>query len=478
MRRARSLAFLLSSSPALLLAPLACASPESGAKAEDAKPTPEAPSGPAEPAPEAKAEEGIVWIEDDWEAARKAALARGVPVVADMWAPWCHTCLSMQDTVLKDPSLEPFAARFVWLAADTDKPENAELLALAKVSMWPTFFVLDPEDGAVHGSFAGAASIMQFRAFLSDGEAAYLDAHGKELEEHDPRRLARDGARHMQARDYAKADESFVAALHSAPASWPRRPDVLVDLIRARYRGKDFERCVELAEQEIGNIGKARAASVTDFSLYANRCAGEVEAKRGEGLRRKLVEALEKLDGDDKAFLSIDDRSDLRMNLREILVALGEEERAREVARGQADLLAQAWKDASSPRVAMTYAWPRCEVMHYLGEGEKLLPELEQLEKDLPDEYDPPYRKAWMLLQLERHDEALVAIDAALAKIYGPRKVRAQQLKADIQKARGDADAHREALAEVVAVIESLPDSQRDADLLEAATKALAEAGG
>src|SRR5690349_19631534 len=43
---------------------------------------------------------GLVWYEDAPDAAFAAARAAGRRVVIDLWAPWCHTCLSMQNFVL------------------------------------------------------------------------------------------------------------------------------------------------------------------------------------------------------------------------------------------------------------------------------------------------------------------------------------------------------------------------------------------
>src|SRR5689334_21029263 len=37
----------------------------------------------------------LAWIEDDYPAALACARAKKVPLVLDLWAPWCHTCLSM-----------------------------------------------------------------------------------------------------------------------------------------------------------------------------------------------------------------------------------------------------------------------------------------------------------------------------------------------------------------------------------------------
>src|SRR5690606_23130319 len=99
--------------------------------------------------------------------------------------------------------------------------------------------------------------------------------------------------------------------------------------------------------------------------------------------------------------------------------------------------------DARGPRDEMTYVWHQVEVHSFLGEGEKILPWVESLETRLPDEYDPPYRKAWLLLRMERHDEAQAALAPALALAVAGRKGLMLSLSADIYQAQGDVKKER-----------------------------------
>ena len=119
----------------------------------------------------------LSWIEDDYPAALACAKAKNLPLVVDLWAPWCHTCLSMQTTVFMDPSFEADASRFVFATIDTDREENAPAVEKLPLSAWPTFYVLGADE-AVLGRYVGGASKEQFHAFLDAGAKALVGATG------------------------------------------------------------------------------------------------------------------------------------------------------------------------------------------------------------------------------------------------------------------------------------------------------------
>lgn len=121
----------------------------------------------------------IKFIEDDLPAATARARAEGKALFIDAWAPWCHTCLSMQAYVLNDPSLRPLAERVVFAAIDTDKPSSAAFLERHAVKAWPTFFVLDPAQDAVLGYWSGSGSVEEIRGLIAESLASVLFKMGK-----------------------------------------------------------------------------------------------------------------------------------------------------------------------------------------------------------------------------------------------------------------------------------------------------------
>src|SRR6266545_4135006 len=238
-------------------------------------PAPSPAPSPVKPAMQGPARVDIPFISDDYAGALARARAEKKPLFIDMWAPWCHTCLSMKQFVMVDPSLAPYLDRFVWLEIDTDRPVNAALLTRLEVNTWPTFYVLTPEGESVEARHLGAASIAQLRELLDQGEAGHQDAMAAagKLPSGSAMALVRAGDRAAAARDYAAADKAYDEALATAPHGWSRTADVLVKQIAARYRGGNVAGCAELGMRDAGRAGQGHTASVTDFAFYADACA-------------------------------------------------------------------------------------------------------------------------------------------------------------------------------------------------------------
>ncbi len=458
---------------------IACHKPDNSPKKDKAEHREASdPRGSAEPATTAAA---IHWLHDDYSGALAAARTAGKPLVIDMWAPWCHTCLSMKHFVLGEPTLAEMADRFVWVALDTDKEVNAAVQTKLPVNAWPTFFVVSPVDESVQARHLGAASLEQFREFLLQGEGGHLDLAGAKGSI-DPKLAAmRDGDRHTLYGRYDEADAAYARALELGGPSWKRRPEVLVARISSLEQAGKYEPCVDLALAHFGEVTAGKTASAADFAYTAHVCAEHVGAAKAKQVSARAVAAdgpiRTVLDAADSR-LSVDDRSDAMRILREIEEGRGNADLAHQWAESQRKLLDQAAAKAPDAFARMTYNWPRSEVYVYLGVAEELIPELRKSVEELPDQYDPPYRLAWVYLNTGDYDQALAMAEKALTMVYGPRKARVLALIAETHKARGDHKAERAAREQVVSVYESLGEGHTSPRALERAKKELAAVTG
>lgn len=412
----------------------------------------------------------IAWIEDDYGSALACAREKKVPLVLDLWAPWCHTCLSMQTTVFTDPAFAADAATFVFAALDTDREVNAEAVGKFAPSAWPTFYVIG-NDEAVLARFIGAASVAQFRDFMSSGAKAAAGGGAAA----DSRVLG--AQRALAKKDFATADEELTAALAAMPEGWPRRDELLNMLVMVKGKRGDTKACLEIAEKYMDQAGNNALA--TNFIAMADGCAEKAMADaamkdRAIALRARGIARWQAILADSSAPLSIDDRVEALGYLRDALDATGKPVDARQVAEQSRTLVDDAFAKAPTPIAKMTYIWPRADVYAYLERPLDLVADYEALAKQLPTEYDPPARLGWLYLKAGKLAEAATWTDKAVALVYGPRKGRVLAQRAEIAKAAGDKPTEKSYREQAVKLWESLPAGQQSPENLERAKQALA----
>jgi len=99
---------------------------------------------------------------------------------------------------------------------------------------------------------------------------------------------------------------------------------------------------------------------------------------------------------------------------------------------------------------------------------------MEQSERDFPKDYNPPARKANILLQMGRVDDALTAVKRALELAYGPRRLRVRMTEVAILEKKGDTEGVKAALTAALEEGKALPEEQRPAKLMADIAKKLA----
>src|SRR5258705_8691829 len=133
----------------------------------------------------------------------------------------------MRAYVFTDPALARHAGRFVWLALDNEKAQNASVSKRLDVRALPTFFILDPASEQVALRWVGGATVAQLDHMLDDGGRliAHAAASGAQAKAGASAKadaaLAR-AERLYGAGDNASAAAAYAEALAAAPAGWPQ----------------------------------------------------------------------------------------------------------------------------------------------------------------------------------------------------------------------------------------------------------------
>ena len=385
----------------------------------------------------------VQWIKDDYVSARRLAIKTQRPLFIDFWAPWCHSCLSMKHTVLADPALAPMAKRFVWLSVDTDRPVNVELIKRFPVQVWPTFLVVDAETEDLRSRLLGSATLASFLVFLEAGlRPANQTPIPDKPEVLDPAHALTLADRMATIGHADEARKLFLTAEAGLAPDEVARCDLAHRTVHLEYSQKEWVRCFDKARAQMGVATSCGTMSGVEFVRLGALCASRL----GEGanvdavktFRIRATQAVAGLCEQAANRLAPDDRSECLKLQRTLADQLGDQDVARSLAIRQRALLDRACAEAKSPEEVMTFNWPRVEVYTYLGIPGELIKDLEENVRALPDEYDPPYRLAWILLKSKRPQEALAPAKRALALVYGPRKGRVLGLVADIYLALGD----------------------------------------
>lgn len=429
------------------------ASPSAPASAPAPSPVATSSAVPSS-APEAAARPEM--IEDDVPAAMREAKRSGKAVFVEVWAPWCHTCLSMKNFVLPDPALAPLRERLVFAAVDSDRDDNAAFMDRYAVNVWPTLFVIEPEKGDVVSLWQGAASVNELRTFLQDAVDSIEAGHAP-----DGPVAAMIAAKKAHAvADWSEAARHYQSAVARGGHDWSRRSEALAGLVFAEYRQGHWERCAQLGADHAASI--EGAAVPADFSWVVLDCADEVKAPAlRDRARAAALARLKRHTEDPPAAASVDDRSDALNIYAGALSKAGDRQGARAAREAQIALLEAAAAKAPGPAQAATFDYARMGAYLALGRGEEAVAMLRRRREQLPDSYEPPARLAQALIAMRRDREALAPLEDAVDKAYGPRKLGYLTTLAELRGRLGDPSGEREALEALLAVYGGLSDKQK-----------------
>ncbi len=254
----------------------------------------------------------------------------------------------------------------------------------------------------------------------------------------------------------ARAAAAYERALAAAPPAWPGRGPALGAWIEALSAAKAWADCARLGQARAGEVVGSSAPG--DFASVLLSCAEKLPAGPDQdSARRAAVARLREVTARPAADASVDDRQDALGELSAGLEALGDAAGARAAQEARAALLEQAAAAAKTPEQAQTFDYARAGAYLALGRSDAAVRMLAQRERELPGSYEPPARLAGVLFKTGRLPEALAAIDRAVARAYGPRRVGYLKLRADILDKSGDPAGALAARREEVKGWEALP---------------------
>ena len=376
----------------------------------------------AAPGTVARSASTVTFIEDDYPRALAEAKAQNVPIFVDAWAPWCHSCLSMRSFTLSSPKLAPLADKLVWLAIDTEKPENAAFVSKYPNDVWPTLYVIDASDERARVKWGGTATADELTLFLSD----VLEPN---VATDDAMLAFTRGNAARAAGDLSRAESEYHDALAKATPGFRERARAVEALTMVVSDEEKLQECIDLAKKEVPSLpqGSSRATVLAT----GIECASESKQAPGDLLTWARADLAAQSDA-----RLVDDTSALFDSVVETLQKQGDLAGARTEAERWVALLDAAAAHAQTPAARSVFDAHRLLAYAAAGREMDAVPVLTQSQKDFPDDYNPPARLAKVYFDTRDYERARANIDVAFAKVYGPRTMRIASLGALISKAQ------------------------------------------
>src|ERR1035437_10207423 len=362
----------------------------------------------------------------------------------------------MRAFVFTDKALERQAGQFVWLSINTEKRENAAVLAKYPFQASPTLFVIDPVAEKVVLKYVGGATVTQLQRILDDG--ALAAGHGRVGREPDEW-LAKADAFYSAGQN-KEAAEAYRTALKGMSTSSPSYPRAVEALLFALSASRQHEACATVAREAFPHLrASPSAASVAGSGLNCALALDKSLPSKSALVSDLAGDAKEVLRGP-RTGLAVDDVSGLYQTFAEQRDSVNDAAGKRKVVEEWAAYLDAAAAKGKTPEARAAFDAHRITSYLELGQPERGIPMLEASERDFPDDYNPPARLALAYRGMKKYDEALAASGRALLRAYGPRKLVILNVRADIQDKKGDAAAARKTREEALAWAESLPKEQ------------------
>ena len=377
----------------------------------------------------------------------------------------------MRAFVFTDAALTTRAGQFVWLDLNFDDAKNAAIVERLGTEALPAFYVVNPADESVVLRVIDSMNVAELGSFLDHARTAVQGTAPAS-----PLDAALLNADRLDAA--GKTGEAALAyrdVMSKAPAAWPPYGRVAVALLYG-YQSLDKRAdCVAAAREALPRLtGTAASVKVGYAGLDCAMALPKDDPAKNAAVS-EMERAMRGILASPPKGAPADDLSAGYLSLISARKAAGDSAGAQKEATAWAQFLEAQAAAATTPQQRTVFDSHRMSAYFELGEPGRAVPMLQQSERDLPSDYNPPARLASAYLRLQRYDEALAASDRALAKVTGPRRLQVFQVRANILVAKGDPAAARTAIEQAIAYAESLPAAQRSEGTIAALKKRLGE---
>ena len=323
----------------------------------------------------------------------------------------------MRAFVFTDPALTSRAGQFVWLELNVDDERNAAHRERLSLEALPTFYVLNPADESVVMRRVDGMTVAEMGGFLDEARAAATGAAPSSPAEAALLRADRLNGEGKKA----EAAAAYREALDRRPPGWPPYGRAVVALLFLQQSLSEDAKCLALAREALPRLsgGSPPSVMVARSGLDCALGLGKDDASRAAAIA-EMEAATRKTVADASLGAAADDVSTSYLSLIQARKDAGDAAGARKDAEAWAAFLEAQAAAAKTPEQRAVFDSHRLSAYLELQQPERAIPMLQESEKDLPDDYNPPARLAVAYLAMKKPDEALAASNRALPKVDRP----------------------------------------------------------